>query len=180
VGFGHVDQLQYPTSSALYPVEQLHLQPSPVPGLVTHDADLKTTNRMSYKPRCVRGCQVITCAVNCVAQSTRRMLHMGGEHSPQLHSMLCGTSCSSLFNLVYLLLLLLLLLAAGTLRVLRAAWLQRVSRLGPARRCATRAPSRLARQAYSWATVHRCMAFGHHGHTWQTSYAVQPVGLAAD
>jgi hypothetical protein len=54
VGFGHVDQLQYPTSSALYPVEQLYLQPSPVPGRVQHDADLKTTNRMSYKPRCVR------------------------------------------------------------------------------------------------------------------------------
>jgi hypothetical protein len=53
VGFGHVDQLQYPTSSALYPVEQLYLQPSPVPGRVQHDADLKTTNRMSYKPRCV-------------------------------------------------------------------------------------------------------------------------------
>lgn len=51
VGFGSVDQLQYPTSSALYPVEQLYLQPSPVPGRVTHDADLKTTNRMSYRPR---------------------------------------------------------------------------------------------------------------------------------
>ncbi|KAF6258841.1 hypothetical protein COO60DRAFT_1074463 [Scenedesmus sp. NREL 46B-D3] len=51
VGFGHVDQLQYPTRSALYPVEQRYLQPSPVPGRVQHDADLKTTNRMSYKPR---------------------------------------------------------------------------------------------------------------------------------
>eukprot|EP00879_Flechtneria_rotunda_P001687 GHRR01001847.1.p1 GENE.GHRR01001847.1~~GHRR01001847.1.p1 ORF type:complete len:491 (+),score=205.40 GHRR01001847.1:25-1473(+) len=51
VGFGHVDQQLYPAGSGIYPVEQLYLTSSPVPGEAQHEADHKTTMRQSYKPR---------------------------------------------------------------------------------------------------------------------------------
>lgn len=52
VGYGHVDQHMYPSGSAVYPVEQLYVQQNVVPGQEEKEADMKTTQRMSYKPRC--------------------------------------------------------------------------------------------------------------------------------
>jgi hypothetical protein len=51
VGFGHVDTNINQPGSAIYPVEQLYLQPITIPGQAGQATDQQTTMRASYKPR---------------------------------------------------------------------------------------------------------------------------------
>lgn len=45
-------QVRYPQSSAVYPIPQRFVEPRRTLGEAPSDADAKTTNRLSYRPRC--------------------------------------------------------------------------------------------------------------------------------
>lgn len=124
-------QVRYPPTSTVYPVPQHYTAEPRMPGERPSEDDLKTTNRMSYKPRCVWLQTARVCAHFCSLNLATCTRHKRHANNPQKTTRMHMHTTHG----------------AGTLRRRSRRSRRRRSRSRRAARRATRASSRCRRRA---------------------------------